>query len=646
MFEQYKERPLPFQNLLAEFVYQRTYARYIPHLLRRETWFETVQRTVTFLQKHTPEIPTASLIWHDIFTDIYDHKVMPSMRLLWSAGPSAEQDNVKLYNCSFVAVTDLQVFSEILYILMCGTGVGASVQAHHINRLPLIQPRLRTFTSKTFVIEDSRSGWADALLHGLHRWHKGQEVNFDYSRVRPNGAPLFLTGGRASGPEPLKQLLEFTRTVVLKRQGQRLRSIDAADIINMIGEVVVVGGVRRSSEILLFSPSDHEMLAAKSGNWYDTNPHRRMANNSGVFTARPTPEVFDKYWETLKNSHAGEPGVFNQGAARVTSPRRKNHPDFGTNPCGEIILRGSHDGDENGGQFCNLTEIVARPDDTLETLLLKLRTATIIGTIQSRFTHFPYLRSGWAKNCEEERLLGVSITGVADCPALTTDNLNILRLNILRDQAVKINKNYARILNINQSVAITTTKPSGTVSQMVNSASGIHARYAPYYIRRVRIAATDPLLKHMVSQGVKAIPEYNSPTPPLTYVLEFPVASPPSAITRHDLTTQEQLDRWLDVKLNYTEHNPSCTIYVRPDEWSMVKQWVLDNWDNVGGLSFFPYDDHVYPLAPYEEITEERYHKLMEDFPSHIDYTTLKEFQDDTTGATDYACTGGSCELS
>ena len=639
MFEQYSSRPLPFQNLLAEFVYQRTYARYIPHLLRRETWFETVQRTVMFLQKHTPEIHPTSLLWQDIFTHIYDHRVMPSMRLLWSAGPSAEQDNTKLYNCSFIAVTGLSAFSEILYILMCGTGVGASVQKHHTDKLPLVMPTTRTSFTKTHMVEDSREGWANALLKGLIAWYRGDDVRFDYSQVRPNGAPLFLTGGRASGPDPLKKLLTFTHKIIRQRQGQRLRPIDVADIVNMIGEVVVVGGVRRSSEILLFTPQDPEMLSAKSGNWYDHSPHRRMANNSGVFTTRPTAEDFDTYWETLKNSHAGEPGLFNQAAAYITAPRRQPHQDFGTNPCGEIILRGSHL--EGGGQFCNLTEVVAREDDTPQSLLEKVHIATIIGTIQSRFTHFPYLRPGWKKNSEEERLLGVSITGIADCPILEDEAL----LRTLRQQAIIANEEYARLFGIHPSVAITTVKPSGTVSQMVNSSSGIHVRYAAYYIRRVRIAATDPLLQHLIKQGLTAVPESGSPNPPLTYVLSFPIASPPTALTRHDVSAMDQLTTWLTFKLHYTEHNPSCTIYVKAHEWYEVKNWVYENWDVVGGLSFFPSDDHVYPLAPYEEITREQYLALMETFPKHIDYTTLKEYQDDTTGATDYACTGGSCEL-
>jgi ribonucleoside-diphosphate reductase alpha chain len=640
MFEQHRDRPLPFQNLLAEFVYQRTYARYIPHLLRRETWFETVSRAVTFLHKHTPQYHHShyDLLWDDIFTHIYDHDVMPSMRLLWSAGPSAEQDHTKLYNCSYIAVTDLTAFAEILYILMCGTGVGASVQKHHTAKLPLVHPRLPTYIARTHHVEDSREGWANALLKGLIAWFRGDDIHFDYSQVRPNGAPLFLTGGRASGPAPLKKLLDFSKTIVLQRQGQRLRPIDVADIVNMIGEVVVVGGVRRSSEILLFSPHDHEMLSAKSGEWYKTHPHRRMANNSASFMVRPAPDHFDLLWSTLENSHAGEPGVFIQSNARNSSPRRQPHQDFGTNPCGEIILRGSHD--NGGGQFCNLTEVVAREDDTLQSLLYKIRVATIIGTIQSTFTHFPYLRKGWAENCQEERLLGVSITGIADCPALTED-----ALRRLKHEAIKCNQVIAMQLGINPSAAITTVKPSGTVSQMVNSSSGIHVRYAPYYIRRVRIAATDPLLQHLIKQGLTAEPESGSPNPPLTYVLSFPIASPPTALTRHDVSAMDQLNNWLMFKLHYTEHNPSCTIYVKAHEWYDVKNWVYENWDVVGGLSFFPSDDHVYPLAPYEEITREQYLALMETFPKHIDYTTLREYQDDTTGATDYACTGGSCEL-
>ena len=528
-FSDFEGRPEPFQDALSKFVSYRTYHRFQDDLGRRETWFEVCVRACTFLFKTAPLTPEEK---RDIFLALYDHEALCSMRLLWAAGPAAEANNITVFNCSFHYIEDLQSFAETLYILMCGTGVGASVEYDAVENLPRIVKPRNNVKPDVYKIDDSREGWADALRVGLHRWFSGHDIIYDYTGLRPAGARLMTMGGRSSGPEPLRRLLNFTRQRVLARAGRRLQTIDVGDITNMTGECVVAGGVRRSSEILKFSADDQLMLRAKSGAWYNQHPYRAMANNSIGYDEKPDPVEFMRTWQTLAESGSGEPGIFNAQNVLLTSPRRKRWGGgWGTNPCGEINLRNR--------QFCNLSECVARPHDTLDSLIHKVRIATIVGTIQSMMTNFTYLRPEWKKNSDEERLLGVSITGQADCPILQDPAV----LAELRHTAIATNEQYAKRFGITQSAAVTCVKPSGTTSQKVSSSSGIHLRRSPYYIRRVRISATDPLFTFMRTYGVPAEPEVGQdPSTASTWVLSFPVQSPEGALTLKDATALDQLD--------------------------------------------------------------------------------------------------------
>lgn len=629
-----------FRNPLAEFVYYRTYAKWIPEEDRRETWIETVDRYMDFMRDNVGSKLTQSE-YAEIREAILKQEAMPSMRLLQFAGKAARKTNVCAYNCSFIAPRTFQDFAEIMYISMCGTGVGWSVESENVQALPQIQKQ----TGKklpTYVIPDSKEGWADAFSFGMKTWFSGDDVLFDYSLIRPAGSRLKTMGGKSSGPEPLRSLLEFTRERILRRQGRHLSNLDAHDIICKIGECVVAGGVRRSAMISLSDFDDEAIRDSKKGQFYLQEGQRMLANNSAVYQTKPTTTEFLDEWIALVKSGSGERGIFNRGGLAGTLPKRRlsqfkdgNYPSWGTNPCGEIVLQSK--------QFCNLSEVVVRADDTEETLLRKVRIATILGTYQSTLVYFPYLSKEWKKNCEKERLLGVSITGQWDSEVVRDPKV----LEKMKQVAIETNKKYAKRFAVSQSTCITCVKPSGTVSQTVDCASGMHARHAPYYIRRVRISATDALFKMLKDQGVPYYPEVGQTMEnATTYVLEFPVKAPEGAICRDDLDAIAQLEHWKVVKQHYTEHNPSVTISVGDDEWLKVAHWVYENWELVGGLSFLPRSNHVYQLAPYETITKEKYEEMKKrlgelDFSKIVTY----EREDETEVKKELACVAGLCEI-
>ncbi len=628
-----------FRNSLGELVYYRSYSKWIDGESRRETWIETVDRYVNYMKsKLGSKLKPAE--YAEIREAILKQEIMPSMRLFQFSGPAVEKTNVCAYNCSFIAPSCFQDFGEIMYLSMCGTGVGFSVESKNIQSLPQIKMQ----TGKkmvTFVIPDTKEGWADSLVHGLKVWYNGHDVDFDFSKIRPAGARLKIMGGKASGPDPLIRLLKLVREKVMKKQGRRLSNIDAHDIICSIGDCVVSGGVRRSALISLSDLDDEMMRDAKKGQFYLTDPQRSIANNSAVYLQKPSSIEFMDEWIALMKSGSGERGIFNRGSLAKTLPERrikalKGHlEDLGTNPCGEIIL--------SSKSFCNLSEVVARFEDDEKTLLRKARLATILGTYQSTLTNFGYLSKEWKENCEKERLIGVSITGQWDCPAVR----NPETLNKMRKEVLKANEMYAKRFGISPSACATCVKPSGTVSQTVDCASGMHTRHAPYYIRRVRISATDSLFKMLKDQGVPYFPEVGqSKENATTYVLEFPIKAPKASVYKDDLSAIEQLEFWKMVKVNYTEHNPSVTISVGENEWILVANWVYENWDIVGGLSFLPRNDHVYQLAPYEEIDEKKYKELSEKM-RNIDFSKIITYEksDETEAKKELACAGGTCEV-
>ena len=628
-----------FRNPMSEFVYYRTYSRWLPNANRRETWIETVDRYMGFMKENLGEKLTVKE-YAELRTAILKQEVMPSMRLLWSAGDAARKTNVTGYNCSFIAPSCTQDLGEIMYLLMCGTGVGYTVESQNAQMFPQIKKQTGKM-NPTFTVVDSKEGWADAYVLGMNTWFKGEDIKFDYSKLRPAGARLITMGGKSSGPEPLISLMEFSRERLLKKQGRRLTNLDLHDIICKVGEVVVSGGVRRSALISLSDLDDHDMRHAKDGQFYLTDPQRMMANNSAVYWQKPGNAEFLDEWVALMKGGSGERGIFNRGSIAKQVPARrwktleKDFDTCGTNPCGEIILKSK--------QFCNLSEVVARAEDTAETLMNKTRLASILGTYQSSLTNFGYLSKEWKENCEEDRLLGVSITGQWDCKVVRDPEM----MQKMRDEAVKVNKEYAKRFGINASTSVTAVKPSGTVSQLVDAASGMHPRNSQYYIRRIRIAATDNLFKMMKDQGVPYHPEVGqSAENAVTYVLEFPVKAPEDSIYKNDQTALDQLEYWKMVKLNYTEHNPSITISVGDDEWIAVANWIYENWEIVGGLSFLPRSNHVYRLAPYEEITKEKYEEMRKKFPE-IDFSKIVTYEgeDQTQGAKELACVAGVCEI-
>lgn len=638
-------------NALGEFVYLRTYAKWIPEEGRRETWIETVDRYIAFMRENLGDKLTEKE-YAEVREAILKQEIMPSMRLMQFSGEAARRCNTCAYNCAFTAPTKLEDFAEVMYLSMQGCGVGFAVESQNIQQLPQIAKQSGEMLP-THTIEDSKEGWCNALTLGLKSWYAGKDIQFDYSQIRPAGARLKTMGGKASGPEPLRSLLAFARERILARQGRRLRNIDAHDILCKVGECVVAGGVRRTAMISLSDLDDVEMRDAKKGQFYLTDPHRSVANNSAVYEVQPTNAELMDEWVALMKSGSGERGIFNRGSLAKTLPKRRvdyfrkvgfigtdgvTQGSIGTNPCAEIILQSK--------QFCNLSEVIARADDTEASLLRKARLATILGTYQSSLTNFKYISSEWTEHCKAERLLGVSITGQWDSPAVRVAET----MRKMRDVSVKTNAIYAKRFGIEPSTSITAVKPSGTVSQTFNCASGIHPRHAPYYIRRVRISATDSLFKLMRDQGVPFYPEVGqSMEEANTFVLEFPVKAPDhskEARFKDNLTALDQLEYWKKVKLNYTEHNPSATISVGEDEWIGVVDWIQKNWEIIGGLSFLPRSKHIYRLAPYETITKEEYESRMERFPK-VDYGKLiaYERQDETEMKKELACAGGVCEI-
>jgi len=628
-----------FRNPLSEFVYYRTYAKWIEEEGRRETWIETVDRYVNFMKGKMGDLLTVDE-YSEVREAILKQEAMPSMRLLQFAGPAADKTNVCAYNCSFIAPSNFQDFGEIIYVSMCGTGVGFSVESKNIQALPQIKNQTGK-KQTTYVVPDTKEGWADAFVLGMKTWFDGEDIEFDFSQLRPAGARLKIMGGKSSGPKPLIDLLGFTRERILRRQGRRLRNIDAHDIICKIGECVVSGGVRRSALISLSDLDDQEMRDAKNGQFWINEGQRMLSNNSAVYDTKPTETEFLREWIALMESGSGERGIFNRGSLYTSLPKRRveKSGDFigsmGTNPCGEIILRSK--------QFCNLSEVVARAEDTEETLIKKIRVATILGTYQSTLTKFGYLSKEWKENCDEERLLGVSVTGQWDSKLARDPKM----LEKLRLESVRINAEYAKRFGVNASTCVTAVKPSGTVSQTVDCASGMHPRHAPYYIRRVRISATDSLFKMMKDQGVPFHPEVGqSAEDANTFVLEFPMKAPEGAICKDDISAIDQLEHWKIVKVNYTEHNPSVTISVGENEWIQVAHWLYQNWDIVGGLSFLPRSNHVYQLAPYEAITKEEYDRLTSKMPG-FDFSKIVtyELRDETEVKKELACVSGVCDI-
>jgi len=616
--------------------YQKTiaasrYARYIPELNRRETWEETVDRMVTYLQSKTPGLDKE---FKDIRQAVLNLEIMPSMRLMMSAGEACERDNIAAYNCSYLAINNKRAFSETLYILMNGTGVGFSCERQEIAKLPELPVELAK-CDDVIVVADSKLGWAKAFKKLLSSLWEGDIPTVDYSHVRPAGARLKTFGGRASGPEPLERLFKFVQETFEHAKGRKLNSLEVHDIICMIGEIVVVGGVRRSALISLSNLTDKRMREAKMGAWYNDFSHRGLANNSVAYTEKPDMETFMEEWVSLVKSKSGERGIFNRIAAQTQAAKqgRDKTLSYGTNPCSEIILRDK--------QFCNLTEVVVRQGDTEEALKNKVRLATILGTLQSNLTHFQFLSAEWVKNTSEERLLGVSLTGIMD--AKITSHPDPKLLERLRDYARRTNHKYADQLDIPRSASITCVKPSGTVSQLCDSASGIHARHNNQYIRTIRMDKKDSITQFLIDQGVQVEDEQFRPD--TTAVFSFPIKAPKGAITRNDMTALEQLENWLVYQRHWCEHKPSVTISVKDDEWMDVGAWVWRYFDEISGISFLPYSDHSYVQAPYQDATKEEYDALHKITPKEIDWTKFIEKDDNTIGAQTLACVAGACEL-
>ena len=618
-------------NDYQQFIHRSRYARYLEDKGRRETWEETVQRYMDNVVGSKVDADVAE----QIRKAVLNMEVMPSMRGLMTAGKALERDNVALFNCSYIPCDHPRAFDEAMYILMCGTGVGFTVERQDISKLPAVSDEMHD-TDTTIVVEDSKLGWAKAFKELISMLYAGQVPKWNVDKVRPAGARLKIFGGRASGPEPLVSLFKFCVKTFKGAVGRKLTSIECHDIMCKIGETVVVGGVRRSALISLSNLSDDRMRNAKSGAWWENNPQRSLANNSVCYTEKPDMLAFMKEWQAMYESQSGERGIFNRIAAKKQAGkngRRDTNHDFGTNPCSEIILRPY--------QFCNLTEVVCRADDTLESLKRKVELATILGTIQATFTEFRYLRNIWKRNTEEEALLGVSFTGLMDSPLKDMYYESADQLESLKQHAVEVNKLWAERLGIHQSAAITCVKPSGTVSQLVDSASGLHPRFSDFYIRRVRNSINDPLTQFLASQGV---PWEMDKVSPNTAVFSFPQKSPDGAVCKDGLTAIEQMKYWKHIQDNWCEHKPSITVYYGADEYMELGAWVWEHFDEVSGVAFLPRLEHTYEQAPYEEITKEQYEALRSSMPT-IDWSQFTEAEDNTEGSQTLACFGSSCEV-
>jgi ribonucleoside-triphosphate reductase (thioredoxin) len=645
----------PFVSPIQQVQYADKYARWRDDLQRRETWNETVDRVMTFFERAVPNAKLAygETTWHELRSSLFHLKALPSMRALQMAGPAAERENLCLYNCAMRAIDSFEAFAEILYVLMQGTGCSFSVERQFVDKLPVIATPDKTFTPITYVVDDSTEGWTRALRDGLLMWAKGGDYVFDYSRVRAAGTPLKTKGGYASGPQPLNELLVFARNKIRHAgyQRRKLTTLECHDIACRIGWIVQVGGTRRAAMLSLSDLDDESLQRAKFGSdWFDKAPWRSMSNNSAVYDTNVTQAAFDAEWASLAASGTGERGIFNRAGAQMQVPLRRQQRakfkqvQYGVNPCAEIVL-------EPIGGLCNLSIAVARDGDTEETLKAKVRLATLFGTLQSACTNFnfPFFAPHWKENAERERLLGVDITGQLDCPLLQPSNPNRVKLlQELKQVAIAANRWAARQLEIAESVAITCVKPSGNSSQFLDAASGIHPRFARFYIRRMRFGSVSPMAKYLRDLGVPCYPDLGSSTldEAQTWVFEFPVKAPDRAIVSNDMTALDQLQNWLDWKQHYTEHSVSCTIQVADDEWDIVKSWVKMHWKHITGLSFLPKTSHVYDLAPYEAISEGEYMGRLAEFPI-IDLSELQAYeQSDTRNvALDYACVSGVCAL-
>ena len=626
-----------------EFIHLSRYSRWLPDEGRRETWNETVTRYFNFFEQHLKDMTGYKLEKEDkeeLENAVLSTRVMPSMRCLMTAGEALKRENIAGYNCSYVAVNRIQSFDEILYILMNGTGVGFSVERQYIAELPPVAEEFHP-SDTVITVADSKMGWAKAFKELVGLLYIGQIPRWDLSKIRPAGSPLKTFGGRASGPAPLENLFNFTVNVFKNAPGRKLSSLECHDIVCKIAEVVVVGGVRRSALISLSNLSDDRMRHAKSGQWWEQNGQRALANNSACYTEKPDMGIFMDEWKALYDSKSGERGIFNRASAvnmAAKNGRRDTEYQFGTNPCSEIILRDR--------EFCNLSEVVVRSTDTRQSLMEKVRLATILGTFQSTLTNFKYVSAAWKRNCSEERLLGVSLTGIMDCRLTNGKERNLgPLLDDLRDEAVKTNKLWADKLGINQSVAVTCVKPSGTVSQLVDAASGIHARHNPYYIRTVRGDKKDPLTKMMTDIGFPVEDDIMNPSN--TAVFSFPMKVNSSAVFRTDMTAIEQLELWLTYQKHWCEHKPSVTISVKEDEWIEVGSWVYKNFDWMSGVSFLPFSEHSYQQAPYQDCDEKEYKFLLKKMPKEVDWNKLAEYesQDMTIGSQELACVAGACEI-
>lgn len=617
-----------------QYIQMSKYSRWNESLKRRETWSETTDRYVGFFQKKFGDKVPAH-VWPKVRDSVFNMRSLGSMRATWTAGDCLDENNITGYNCCYLPIIDLRAFVELFYVLMCGTGVGFSVENHHIANLPIVKRQTGNGRG-THKVGDSREGWADSLMAGLEAWFAGEDIDFDVSGVRKKGTRLKKMGGRASGPEPLLEMLRTVRSTILAAQGRRLTDLEANDICNLIADVVVVGGIRRASEISFSDTFSTAIRDAKTGNY---PVYRRNSNNSAAYFVKPTMVDFMAEWAALAKSGTGERGIFNLSAVEKKLPKRRTFStELRTNPCGEIVLRPF--------EFCNLSEVVVRAGDEFDDLVQKVEVAVWLGAMQSCLTDFPYIRPDFKKNCDEERLLGISLTGQMDNPKLLTED----RLSDLKKYALKVCRRACNALGISMSLAITCGKPSGTLSQLVDAASGMSARHAPFYIRRFRENSTSPVYQMMRDQGVKFFPEVGQENKPddqvTTWVFEVPVAAPKGSVTRDQLTAIQQLEWYLKMQKHWAEHNQSCTIYVRDDEWLKVGAWVYDHWDDVVGVAFLPYDGGKYKLAPFEEITKEEYERRLKEFPA-IDWSQLSryEVEDTTAGAQTFACSGDRCEL-
>jgi len=624
------------------FIHMSRYSRWLEDEGRRESWSETVSRLVDFFKENTKGVDAKS--WEDIEEAILSLQVMPSMRALMTAGKALGRENVAGYNCSYIPIDNPKAFDEVLYILLNGTGVGFSVERQYADKLPTVPNVEFEHTEDVVSVVDSKEGWAKGFRDLISYLYTGRVPKINVSKVRPAGTRLKTFGGRASGPQPLVDLFDFTILKFKGARGRKLSSMECHDIVCKTGDVVVVGGVRRSALISLSNLSDQRIRVAKKGEWWTNNPQRAMANNSAAYTEKPDAGMFMKEWLSLYESKSGERGIFNRASAKAKAAengRRDANWDFGTNPCSEIILRPN--------QFCNLTEVVVRSTDTVASLTKKIQIATLLGTIQSTFTNFGYLRKRWQNNTEEERLLGVSLTGIMDSPLMNGKESGLeKRLETLRAVAVEANKYWAEKFGINQSTAITCVKPSGTVSQLVDSASGIHARHNPYYIRTVRGDNKDPLTEFMIASGIPNEPEIrgNEESKDIT-VFSFPMKAPTGSVCRNDMSAIEQLELWKIYAKHWCEHKPSVTISVKESEWVPVGAWCWENFEYLSGVSFLPFSDHTYIQAPYQDIDEKEYKKLVKKMPATLDWHKLQDFEkeDNTKGSQELACTAGVCEL-